>query len=343
MKFINLMFIMIFKVVVFGQTTFEIDNNDAHGLISDNGIFFANQSSSMAGYEVPAGYGNYTMFASSFWMGGLDDMDQMHFAGQTYWYGADLFPGPLSNDYNSPYYLATYPDAIWKITKSQIQYHMNNFTATGYVPDPAIAEWPGNGNVSEGIAQQLAPYVDANGDQQYNPMDGDYPYIQGDQAVYVILNDEAGDHTSTNSDSLRVEMHVMFFQFSTSDPINNTTFMNVKLHNRSSINYHDFYFGLWMDYDLGNASNDYVGCDSLRNLSYVYNGTDADFGQSGQPGYGPNTPAFGAVLLNQSLGTFISYNIGSGTNGDPSSVYHYYNYLRGFWKDSSRTLRWQRL
>lgn len=320
------------------QTTFEIDQNNAHALISDNGFFFTNQTNGVAGYEIPAGSGNQTMFAMSFWMGGLDDADQLHFAGQTYIAGEDLFAGPIANDYNSPYYLATYPSAIWKVTKAQINFHINNFTGVGYTADPAIANWPGNGNVSEGIAQQLAPYVDVNNDQIYNPMDGDYPYIQGDQAVYVIMNDAAGDHTATGADSLGVEIHVMFYQYNTADAIDNTTFMNVKLYNRSSTNYHDFYFGLFMDYDLGSSVNDYVGCDSTRNLSYVYNGEDTDDGQGGQPGYGANTPAFGSMMLNEPMGTFLYYNIGGGANGDPNSAVDQYYYLQGIWQNGAHML-----
>lgn len=329
---------MVFKAGVFGQTTIEIDNNNAHAYISDHGTFFNNQGSFSAGYEIPAGSGNHTVYMMGLWMGGLDNSDQLHMAVGSSVAGSDLFAGPIANDYNSPFYLANYSDAIWKITKSQIHYHMNNFTATGYVPDPAISEWPGNGNVSEGIAQQLAPYIDVNGDQIYNPMDGDYPYIQGDEAVYVIMNDVAGDHTITGTDSLGFEIHFMFYQFTASDAINNTTFMNVKLYNRSSINYHDFYLGLWMDYDLGEANNYYIGCDSVRNLSYVYNGYDTDNGQGGQPGYGPNTPAFGSVLLNQPLGTFLTYNLSGAMNGDPSVAPDFYYYLKGYWKNGAHIL-----
>ena len=321
------------------QTLYMIDQNNAHALISDDGVFFSNQVASTASYEIPAGSGNHTMYAMSFWMGGLDVADQLHVAGQTYGSGQDFFAGPIANDYNSPYYLSTYPSAIWKVTKGEINFHVNNYTAIGYVPDPAIANWPGNGNVSEGIAQQLAPYVDVNGDHIYNPANGDYPYIQGDQAVYVIINDAAGDHTNTGGDSLGVEIHIMFYQFNSIDAdIENTTFMNVKLFNRSTTNYHDFYFGMWMDYDLGFAANDYIGCDSTRNLSYVYNGNSTDDGQGGQPGYGANVPAFGALMLNEPMGAFMYYNIGGGVTGDPTNASGYYNYLQGIWQNGDHVL-----
>lgn len=321
------------------QSSYYLDQNNAHAYISDHGVFFSNIGTGGPGYEIPAGSDNHPIYAMSFWMGGLDDGDQLHLAAQTYGYENDLFAGPIANDYSSSHYTDTYFSSIWKITKAQIDYHKDNFNNLGYTPSNAILKWPGNGNTTEGIAAQLAPYVDVNGDEIYNPMDGDYPYIQGDQAVYVIMNDVADEHTNSNADSLGIEIHVMFYQFSSSNAdLNNTTFMNVKLYNRSSIDYHDFHFGLFTDYDLSNPTDDFIGCDSARNLSYVYNSSDSDLGAGGQPGYTSNTPAFGSVLLSESLGTFLSYNNSGGANGDPSSAIHFYNYLRGYWGNGAHLL-----
>jgi len=48
---------------------------------------------------------------------------------------------------------------------------------------------------------------------------------------------------------------------------------------------------MWSDDDLGESSNDMVGCDSVLGLGYTYNGTNND------PVYGIAVPAVGFVML----------------------------------------------
>jgi hypothetical protein len=54
------------------------------------------------------------------------------------------------------------------------------------------------------------------------------------------------------------------------------------LINKSDTEITDMYFGMWCDPDLGDASDDLVGCDTLLNLDFVYNGypTDNTYGNS---------------------------------------------------------------
>ena len=44
----------------------------------------------------------------------------------------------------------------------------------------------------------------------------------------------------------------------------------------------------WSNPDLGNAADDYVGCDTLLSLGFVYNGDNND-----ETGYGTPPPAAG--------------------------------------------------
>lgn len=79
-------------------------------------------------------------------------------------------------------------------------YHQNNRASSGYQPIEVIANWPAHGDVSKGQAYYLAPFVDNNNDGDYNPLDGDYPKIKGQQAIYYIYNDNkmAREYTSVN-------------------------------------------------------------------------------------------------------------------------------------------------
>lgn len=308
--------------------TYIMDYNNLAAMISDDGVFFTNTGMGYAAYEIPKGSGNHTVFSTAFWMSGLDSGGGIHTACNTYTGTYDLFAGPIADDYNSTYYTNTYMKSIWLVTQNDITLHQTQYMTPGYVPSAAIADWPGNGNVSEGIASQLAPYVDVNHDNIYNPMDGDYPFIQGDEAVYVILNDEAGVHANSGGNAFGIEIHVMFFVYSSDDAVNNTTFMHVQAFNRRSTDYFDFRFGLFMDPDLGYSNDDYIGCDSARSIAYVYNADNFDEGGSGQPGYGSGPPAFGVKMLNGTAGSVMTYSNGAGVNGDPTLPTDYYNYMQ---------------
>src|SRR5690554_7791103 len=71
------------------------------------------------------------------------------------------------------------------------------------------------------------------------------------------------------------------------------TFYNYEMINRSTQTLYDTYFTQFVDPDIGNSEDDYVGCDVSRGLGYAYNGPNYDDGQSGSPGYGNNPPAVG--------------------------------------------------
>lgn len=84
-----------------------------------------------------------------------------------------------------------------------------------------------------------------------------------------------------------LEIRGQAFAFSTTNEINNMTFYRYQIINRSSTSLNETYFGAWVDPDLGNYVDDYVGCDVTRGFGYCYNG-DAD--DDGALGYGPILP-----------------------------------------------------
>ncbi|MEM7038769.1 MAG: hypothetical protein AAF570_17410, partial [Bacteroidota bacterium] len=94
--------------------------------------------------------------------------------------------------------------------------------------------------------------------------------------------------------------------------------------------------------DVGNAYDDYVGCNIERGLGFGYNG-DADDEQSAG-GYGLNPPALGMDFFQGpldefgnelSMSKFVYYENDWSLRGNPEVAAHYYGYLRGFWKDGS--------
>ncbi len=317
------------------QTTYVLDQNQALALVNDDGIFFQNTASNAPGYEIPAESGNHTTYGMSFWMTSIDDTGLIYSSCQAFSGNTDLFTGPISDDYSNPWYLETYDTAIWKVTRDEIEYHMSNFTAIGYSPSQGIASWPGNGNSVYGVAEQLAPYVDLDNNSLYEPLLGDYPFILGDQALYVILNDDREIHSTTGGASFGVELHCMFYQFEATGDLDSTTFLNVKVINRSDRTYDDFAFGLFADFDLGHFSDDYIGSDSANNLFFVYNCHDVDPGGNGQPGYGANSPAFGTMFLNKQSNSFMANAPGTPS---PPGLTGFYEFMRATWPGAGHLL-----
>lgn len=344
-------------------TNATLDINQVRTVINSNGDLFWNYNYNV--YEVPANSGRQTIFAGATWIGGIDSLNTLHVAAQTYRQsGNDFYPGPVMN--TSSYSPAT--DAqwnqVWKINKTTIDSFVMNYQnpIPGYVIPAVILNWPGNGDTQAGQAAQLAPYVDIDQDGVYNPAAGDYPCIKGDQALFVIYNDDRNTHTETGGTKFTFEEHAMLYAYHAPGTwLDSAVFINYQLYNRSSVSYNSVYWGQWTDFDLGDPSDDFVGCDVDRNLAYVYNG-DANDGSSATPGpnsYGANPPAQGLVYLrgpeataldgidNDRDGTtdeadevwlmnhFLYYNNDFTIMGNPVLPMDYYNYLSGNWLDTT--------
>jgi len=312
----------------FGYDTLNI-NNWAVRIAANNSNFWNTQTGT-ASAEIPQGSGVSSIFMGNFWIGGMDDSTHLHVSADRYEANGGCFtPGPFATTYDSAYY-AKY-NRVWKVNKSEIEYHINHWNDVGYMMPEAIENWPGNGNLSNGEAPVLAPYVDANGNSIYDPQNGDYPYILGDQAIYYILNDD--NNTDSSLVPMGLEIHVMVFGFQDTGIINNTFFMHFDIINKSSINYHDVLWGFNTDIDIGYAFDDYIGCDTTQNMYFGYNGDSDDSVSEG--GYGTNPPALGVVFLTHTMQSFMTYTNEVGAMGDPTSNAQYYNCMQSYWNDGS--------
>ena len=337
MKFIqSVLFISIIYSFSIGQNTSHLDGNYVDATISNSGIFFNDFISSVAGYEVPSGTGKHCIYAASFWYGGMNSNDELKLSAQFYQPNQDLFPGPYSSNssYDDLSYASNYHN-IWTVTSDQIQNHIDNYTDPTYVTPTPILTWPGNGDVSLGVSEQLAPYIDVNNDGFYIPADGDYPDVKGCKATYVIMNDAASTH-GTGGEIIGIEVHQMFYQYFTTDLgsfLNRTTFLEQRIINYGSESFNDFYTTFFMDADIGNYSDDYVGCDSSRNMMYAYNGDANDESSGGTIGYGAQTPSLGVISLNNDLIGSGSFSSTSGTS--PTTPGDIYNTMRGLWSDGT--------
>jgi len=326
-------------------------------------------------FEFPQGSRLNTIFNSSLWIGGKDELDSLKLAAELYRRdGFDYWPGPLGVQ-GALLTIDTTTvvkwQKVWKLTSQEVLFHKQHFNDPGYQMPADIATWPAHGDPNLHQASYLAPFVDVDGDSEYIPANGDYPLIRGDQCIYFITNDLRA-HTETGGEALGLEIHGMAYEFNSPEdtPLNNTVFFSYKIFNRSASTYHDAYIGLFTDFDIGDSRDDFVGCDVARGTYFGYNGDTLDGDQTGQAGtYGDNPPAQGIVILggpvldenglddpdgqcdesvngvgfgdgvadNERFGMekFIWFNNSQGIQGDPDEALDYYNYLRSVWKDGT--------
>jgi hypothetical protein len=307
-------------------TSTELDLNNVRALIHTGGDMWWDLQGTPR-YEIPNGSGKTALFAGSIWIGGTDVNGQLKLAalrfrsgGVDYWPGPLITTGPDKGTTTSEVCLEY--DKHFNITRNEVAefrlwYNTDPETRAedfpGYSIPDVILNWPAHGNTAEGYDYHLAPFKDVDGDDFYDPYAGDYPYYDldqelpcgtsreqriprlfGDQTLWWVYNDRGNIHTETKGDAIGMEIRAQAFAFSTNDELNDMTFYNYALINRSTYTLIETYFGVWTDADMGYAYDDYVGCDVGRGLGYLYNGTAID--GSGQiNAYGGPTPPPPAV------------------------------------------------
>lgn len=196
---------------------------------------------------------------------------------------------------------------------------------------------------------------------------GDYPLIRGDQTLFFIFNDQKV-HNETAGAAPGMEVHGMAYGFDNpSDPwLDNAIFLSYKVFNRSNMDLHDVFMGLFSDFDLGYAWDDYIGCDVGRGAYFAYDSDeydevygfyppaqgiivlggpymdpDGDDNPSGGCDESINGVGFGdGVVDNERYGmrNFLYFNNSTAAMGDPQVADEYYTYLQGVWLDGSPML-----
>lgn len=316
-----------------------LEGNNVKALVSSRGVQFTNAAAFAGAYEIPRGSNLHTIYAAAFWFAGVDQNGILRNSSPKYTPSSDIFTGPYSStsSYTDPQYLSKYQSSNWVVSNSEIDYHIQNYLQPGYVVPASIANWPGNGDVTLGVAENLAPFIDVDGDNIYNPMAGDHPDIRGGQAAYIIMNDASVTHTETGGESMGIEVHLMVYQYGSLDYLNNTTFINMRVFNRGDYVYENFKVGLFMDADLGNYTDDYFGSLNSKNLVYTYNSDNEDEAISGSPGYGINPPCMGVVSLKNNFHSAGFYTGASSfPNNEPTNANEVWNAMNARWNDGSQ-------
>ncbi|MES2382182.1 MAG: T9SS type A sorting domain-containing protein [Bacteroidota bacterium] len=308
-----------------------LDFNNVSAKITNQGSLFWDGVSSK--FTVPKNSNKSTVFAASPWIAGTSN-NQLHLMAEVYRQnGRDLIQGPVSSSNTGPFLV--YWNKIWVVSKTDIQVFRSTINA-GQTPDANtykdILEWPARGNVyGKDTMNDYAPFVDVNNNNKYEPLSGDYPLIKGDISTFSMMNDNV-NHTESLGLPLKVQINRMVYQYKNST-LDNTLFVDYLVTNKSINTYDSLFFSTWVDFDLGNSTDDYIATDSVRNMIYAFNGDDDD---DGIMGYGTTPPAQACVVLNEPLWSSMYYsNTNSAVMGNPNTPADYYNYMKGMWMDGT--------
>ncbi len=294
-----------FVVIIKNNSTFRLlDTNNIRARINGYGNQFLDFIKGGV-FEAPKGSGKGTLFSSALWIGGKDDAGLLHLAAERYRQGPgyamgtepDYYCGPVMDSVWYQKEWDTAWDRVWKVTRAEVEYHRNHWWEANYVCPEAILNWPGNGDSGKGQAAMLAPYSDRGNDGHYNAMDGDFPVIRGDMAIFFIFNDDRGKHFETRGRKLKAEFQGMAYSFVCpgDTAVNNSIFFHYDIFNRSTETYHETSLGIFADLDIGYVHDDYAICDVERNSIIGYNGKRID--GTGQPNEYGNTPPAQSVTI----------------------------------------------
>ena len=311
------------------EALLEVGNVRAR--IFNNGPFFWRGGQNL--YEVPKGEGVSALFASSFVIGGMIN-GSLRMAASSYG-PYEFWPGPLDENGNPPTDCSAY-DQIWEM-------HADDFAQ--YDSDSTFSD-----NMTNWPWQLGAPVIDGDGiPSNYNLEGGDRPELLGSQTFWWIMNDRGNEHLWSETEPIGLEVHGTAYAFGEAGLASDITFYRFRVINKNTEPITDTFAGIWLDPDLGNASDDYVGSDSLLHLGYAYNGDPFD-----ENNYEDTPPAVGYTFLvtpeaqideldndhdgeideegeTTSMYAAAFFDSGGGIQGDPSNGAEMYTYLRALW------------
>lgn len=333
----------------YGFKNDTLQANNVKALINSNGGLFYNYSDRSI-YEVPAGSRKNALFMTNLWMGGIGENGDLRVAAQTFGdYGADFWPGPIAENYAH----CSEFNRVWNISKTSVDTFLNHYIESSgaitidEVPN-LVLKYPAKNNshfndfpLPENV--KLAPFIDTNNDGNYNPLDGDYPAIKGDQNYWNVISDlRYYNRDQGCNDPIEMQISCMAYASASDDYIDNATFYDYTFNYLGSDTLKEFYLGLFVLAELGNYSDDFVGCNVEAKMAYVYNGDDFD---ESADGYGDEIPALGIKfiksLVNEKgkeadLAAFVTFRKQVGYSiGRPVNSKETYNYLKGLWKDGT--------
>ncbi len=342
------------------------DANQIASWVGNNGHVVSHNPTGDAGLEWPQGSGNTAVYCSGLWVTGKVGGEIRSAAAE---FASEFMPGVI--------FYEPHPDSarkagipsnpndaryqIYKINKGDNSdpddlQAFNREYATWPVADGAPAhdgEFFTDLN-ENGIWDNGEPFEDFNLNGEYDGPDGfikegeDPPQLLGDQMLWMVYNDlDDAKHASLwGTKPLGIEVQTTIFGFDRADPLGNVMFIKWLVVNKGGVTVDSCFISMWSDSDLGDAKDDFIGCDTSLSVGYFYNGNAVDIKYGIAPpcvGYdffqGPIVPSPGDMALvsgrfisdykNLPMTSFVKYTNSDPEYGDPETAEEAFNYMKG--------------
>jgi len=265
-------------LIFFAYSSVETPNakllyaNNISSWFRNNGSFNRDPSTGSAGFEWPKGFATTARYASGIWMGCKSGNDTLTAVAE---YSYDYLNGYV-DDFGNPQGASDPAYKIYSITK-------------GDSSSPDYQNWP----VYQGA------YLNSNG----------RPFFLGTQTMFYSYTD-AYPHSSGQTSLISLNAQILQTNWCyTNTDLADVQFIEFRIINRSSSAWVNTYLAFWTDDDLGNSTDDKIGCDTIRNLAFTYNAINND------GIYGTAPPAVGTKLLRSPI-------IYTGNNNDTAKYYN---------------------
>jgi hypothetical protein len=350
------------------QSFVDMQGNNIRARIPNDGRLFTHPFGGHFRYNPgPDGTGPSSVFSAGLWIGGLDTSGTLKLAAVTYYnYGRnDFFAGPLSPEGTTTNTDCSNWDRHFVVKADEIIDFLNDLpTLSGdsglaIASYPNIMGWPGRGNpyfsAINGYSlpgQDLAGFWDANQDGIYNALNGDYPAVVLQNSipfvptvqVWSVFNDKGAEieHPAYPHKPNSVEVQQTAWAFDCTDKpiLENTVFTSHKIISRSTERLDSFFVGIWVDFDIGCADDDFLGTNpGVGFFAYNQDALDGNVGGAcfDVPTFGDHPPVQSVTFLNKKMNKAMIYNdyIPPYSINDPISPFNYYNYLTGTFLDGT--------
>ncbi|MFA7361936.1 MAG: T9SS type A sorting domain-containing protein [Candidatus Kapaibacterium sp.] len=314
--------------IIIQRVILNVNNLSAY--FQNTGIFDQNTTSNNSpGLEWSKGSGRYANFTAGLCIGcGINGQYAQVMAS----YKGEYAPGMFQNN-------------VWTTNADFKMYTVRMGDNASNNPD--YANW-------YKMVPYGAPYKDVNNNGVYD--DGiDIPGMpNASQTIFECMGDGDPSQRSPGegfgggitSPLLGAEIHFISWAYSTPG-IEDVQFISYTIINKGTARWDSTFTGIVADPDLGDALDDYIGCDTLLNLGYCYNADNND-GSGSPPTYGASPPAFGMDYFRSPINKVTGDTLGitsflfftstssmpppceSDPNGEPVPAYHY---LQGMKKD----------
>ncbi len=234
----------------------KLDINNISTWFTNIGSFNREPVTGNQGFEWPKGTNHFARYVSGIWMAARVDGDTLLCLAD---FDEEFLPGYI-DETGTPQGLNDPAYRIYSIIR-------------GDTLSPDYLNWPAN----------QGAYLNEMGK----------PFFLGTQTMFYSYTDGYPQAHSNNLGST-APLKAVILQTNwayTNIGLQDVCFSEYKIVNRSNHLWEDCYIAIWTDDDLGDAWDDAIGIDSLRNLGINYNFDNYD------PQYGTNPPAVGFKVL----------------------------------------------